>query len=422
MTAAVLCIGTELTRGELVDTNGPWIASKLTELGYRVVCVESVPDDEAEIVAALRRLSDRVSVLVCTGGLGPTTDDLTASAVARAMGVQLARHEPSLEAIQRRIERAGRTMSASNAKQADLPDGAQALPNGAGTAPGFAVFIGNCRAYFAPGVPRELEHLWEAHIAPRLQSVAVITSHQVRLRTFGLPESVVGEKLAGLEEQHPGLTLGYRATFPEVEVKVHVAASSQNDARHAALVAAEEVRARLGTAVYGEGGDTFPLAVGRALRSRAWRLAVAESCTGGLIGHLLTRAPASDFFVGGAMVYANSAKTRILGVNEETLRAHGAVSGEVARAMAEGIRRGAEADVALAVTGIAGPTGGSPEKPVGLVYWAVAHPGGTSVTSRVLGGDRGQIQKLAAYVGLSLVRDLAMEERSSSLLRVATSG
>lgn len=422
MTAAVLCIGTELTRGELVDTNGPWLASRLTELGFQVTAVDTVPDDEAEIIAALRRLAERATVLVCTGGLGPTTDDMTAAAVAKALGVSLVQHEPSLEAIHRRVERAGRTMSPSNAKQADLPDGAVALSNAVGTAPGFAVFIGNCRAYFAPGVPRELEHLWEAHIAPRLQSVAVITSHQIRLRTFGLPESVVGEKLAGIEDQHPGLTIGYRATFPEVEVKVHVRAATQNDARHIATVAAEEVRIRLGAAVYGEGGDTFPVAIGRALRSRGWRLAVAESCTGGLVGHLLTRAPASDFFVGGGIVYANSAKTRILGVNEETLRAHGAVSGEVARAMAEGIRRAAESDVALAVTGIAGPTGGTPEKPVGLVYWAVAHPGGTTVTSRVLLGDRSQIQRLAAFIGLSLVRDVAMEERSSSVLRVATSG
>ncbi|MCC6645787.1 MAG: competence/damage-inducible protein A [Polyangiaceae bacterium] len=422
MTAAVLCIGTELTRGELADTNGPWLAARLTELGFQVARVEVVPDDEGEIVAALRRLSERASVLVCSGGLGPTTDDLTAAAVARALGVPLVCHEPSLEAIRRRFERAGREMSPSNSKQAELPEGAQALSNAAGTAPGFAAFIGDCRAYFTPGVPRELEHLWEAHIAPRLRSVAVVTSHQVRLRTFGLPESAVGEKLAGLEEQHAGLTLGYRASFPEVEVKVHVSATSQADARQTALVVAEEVRVRLGAAVYGEGGDTFPLAVGRALRSRGWRLAVAESCTGGLVGHLLTRAPASDFFVGGAIVYANSAKTRILGVNEETLRAHGAVSPEVARAMAEGIRRAAEADVALSVTGIAGPTGGTPEKPVGLVHWAVAHPGGTSVTTRVLTGDRGQIQRLAAYVGLSLVREIALEERSSSLLRVATSG
>ncbi len=422
MTAAVLCIGTELTRGELVNTNGPWIAARLTELGFEVVRTETVPDDEGEIVAALHRLAARARVLVCTGGLGPTSDDLTAAAAAAAMGVSLVCDEASLDAIRRRFERAGREMSPSNAKQADLPDGAQALPNAAGTAPGFAAFIGDCRAYFTPGVPRELEHLWEAHIAPRLQSVAVITSHQVRLRTFGMPESVVGEKLAGLEEQSAGLRLGYRATFPEVEVKVHVSAASQADARQLAFVAAEEVRARLGACVYGEGGDTFPVAVGRALRSRGWRLAVAESCTGGLIGHLMTRAPASDFFVGGAIVYANSAKTRILGVNEETLRAHGAVSGEVARAMAEGIRRASGAEIALAVTGIAGPTGGTPEKPVGLVHWAVSHPGGTTVKSRVLSGDRGQIQRLAAYIGLSLVRELAMEERSSSLLRVATSG
>jgi nicotinamide-nucleotide amidase len=420
MSAAVLCIGTELTRGELVNTNAPFLAAGLTDLGFNVTALETVDDDEARIVESLRRLSASHRVLLVSGGLGPTTDDLTSAAVARAMGVGLVRHEPSLEAIRRRFEKLGRSMSPSNEKQADVPEGAEVLPNGHGTAPAFAVFIGECRAFFLPGVPRELEPLYVGQIAPRLRAIVVNDSHQVRLKTFGLPESVVGERLAGLEAAHAGLTLGYRATFPEIEVKVHVRAASQGAARASAHSIAEEVRQRLGPHVYGDGEDSFPEAVGRAVRARGFRLALAESCTGGLIGHLLTSVPASEFFVADAVTYANSAKATLLGVSEDVLRAHGAVSAEVAVAMAEGIKRVCDVDLALAVTGIAGPTGGTPEKPVGLVFWAVTHRGGTLVKSRVLGGDRAQIQRLAAYVGMSLVRDVCLEDdRKSAVMRVA---
>jgi nicotinamide-nucleotide amidase len=421
MTAAILSIGTELTRGELVNTNAPWLAAQLTELGFDLVAVDTVKDARADIVAALKRLSATSKVLVVTGGLGPTTDDITSECVAEAMGVKLARHEASLDAIRRRFEKLGREMSPSNEKQADFPEGADVLPNANGTAPAFAVFLGDCRAFFMPGVPREMKAIYETLVAPRLRPVAVIDSHQIRLRTFGLPESTVGERLAGLEEANPGLTIGYRASFPEIEVKVHVRARTGDEARTRASIVADEVRNRLGQYVFGEGDDTFPEAVGRAFRARGFRLAVAESCTGGLVGHLITSVPAaSDYFVADAVTYANSAKTRLLGVNEETLRGHGAVSAEVAAEMAEGIRRVGEVDVGLSITGIAGPTGGSPEKPVGLVYWGISTARGTVVKSRTLFGDRSMIQRLAAYVGLQLVREAAMlDERSSTHVRAA---
>lgn len=410
MTAAILCIGTELTRGEIVNTNAPWLASRLTALGFRVQAIDVVDDDDARIQEALLRLSARHKVLVCSGGLGPTTDDMTAASAARALRVGLVRHEPSIEAMRRRYEKSGRQLSPTNAKQADLPEGAEALPNTRGTAPGFTVSFGGCSAFFLPGVPDEVEGLWQEQVAPRLQGREVLDSHQIRLKTFGLPESIVGERLAGLEEAHPGLTLGYRVSYPEIEVKVLVRARDEDEARGKASGVAEEVRARLGEVVYGEGDDTLAEAVARAIRGRGWRLALAESCTGGLAGHLLTSFPASEFFVADAVTYANSAKTRLLGVQEEVLRGHGAVSAEVAAAMAEGIRRVCEVDVALAITGIAGPTGGTPEKPVGLVYWAVSHPGGTLVEHRVLSGERRQIQRMAAFVGLSLVRQVCLAD------------
>lgn len=410
-TAAVLCIGTELTRGEIVNTNGPWLAGRLTELGFDVRAVDTVDDDAGRITEALRRLGERSEVLVCSGGLGPTTDDLTAATVASLLGVGVEPHGPSVEAIRRRFEKVGRPVNESSLRMADLPVGAEALPNPVGTAPGFAVTIGRSLAVFLPGVPREVEALWSSQVEPRLRQRVTRTSVQLRMRTFGLPESQVGDRLHGLEEEYPGLTIGYRATIPEVEVKLLMRGDDEGQARERVMAIAEEVRSRLGDVVYGDGEDSFPECVARAVRSRGWRLALAESCTGGLIGHLLTSFPASEFFSASAVTYANSAKTRLLGVNDDILRAHGAVSAEVAAAMAEGIRRVCDVDIALSVTGIAGPTGGTPEKPVGLVHWAVAHPGGTLLEHRVLAGERQDIQRMAAFVGLSLVRRVCLEMR-----------
>ncbi|MCU0680958.1 MAG: CinA family nicotinamide mononucleotide deamidase-related protein [Polyangiaceae bacterium] len=410
MAVAVLSIGTELTRGELVNSNAAWLGARLSELGFEVRSIVTVDDHRGRIVEALKNLGASHRVVVVTGGLGPTSDDVTSESAAEALGVALVRHEGAFDAMRRRFERLGRAMSPLHAKQADLPEGAEALLNPVGTAAAFCANLGDALVFFLPGVPHEMQRLWEEHVAPRLRPLAPDDRHLVRLRTFGLPESEVAERLGGLEEAQPGLSLAYRASFPEVEVKVQMRASTREAAREAARAAADEVRKRLGDAVYGEGEDAFPESIGRALRARGWRLALAESCTGGLISHLLTAHPASEFFVASAVTYANSAKSRLLGVGEEVLRAHGAVSAEVAAAMARGVRRACDVDVALAVTGIAGPSGGSPEKPVGLVFWSVAHPGGVEVRQRVLAGDRAQIQRLAAFVGLAFVRDVCRGE------------
>jgi nicotinamide-nucleotide amidase len=406
MTCAILCIGTELTRGELVDTNGPWLAAALTDLGFEVVEKATVDDDRGRIIAAFHRLAAWAKVIVCTGGLGPTTDDLTSSAVAEALGVGLEADAASLEHIRRRIEKFGRTMSPSNAKQADFPVGAEVLANPIGTAPGFRVTAGGALAFFMPGVPREMRRMFEEQVAPRIRQLAPSDSRQTRLRTFGLPESVVGERLAGVEEAFPGVTIGYRAHFPEIEVKVLARAGDAAAASALCVRATDDVRQRLADVIYGEGEDTFAGVVGRGLRARGFTLAIAESCTGGLVGHMVTREPgASDFLLVDAVTYANSAKTRLLGVDEDVLRGHGAVSPEVAAAMAEGVRRVASADVALSLTGVAGPSGGTAEKPVGTVYLAVASAKGTTVKHRVFPGERLQIQTLASYAGLQMVRE-----------------
>jgi nicotinamide-nucleotide amidase len=407
MSCAVLSIGTELTRGELVNTNVSTLSASLTDLGFEVTEQCIVDDDEPRIVAALERLAKQHDVIVSTGGLGPTTDDLTTAAVAKTLGVPLVRDEGSLDHIRRRFEKLGRPMSDSNAKQADFPEGANVLANPIGTAPGFEVKLGRARAFFMPGVPREMTQMFEEQVVPRIRELAPNDAHQIRYRTFGLPESVVGEKLAGVEQAFPGVTIGYRAHFPEIEVKVLARGKDNASAQALAERAASEVRSRLGDVIYGDGDDTFAGVVGRELRTRSWTLAIAESCTGGLVGTMLTREPgASDYLVLDAVTYANSAKQRVLGVDEEVLRGHGAVSPECACAMAEGARRVTGADVALAITGIAGPTGGSDAKPVGLVYLAVANAHTpTIVKERRFRGDRMWIQTLAAYSGLALVRD-----------------
>ena len=420
MTCAVLSIGTELTRGELVNSNAAWLSAGLTDLGFEVVEHDVVDDHRDRIVAALERLSRFADVIVCTGGLGPTTDDLTTVAASAALGVGLVRDEGSLDHIRRRFERLGRTMSDSNAKQADFPVGSTVLPNPIGTAAGFEIKLHAARVYFMPGVPHEMKRMFDEQVIPRIRDIAPNDSFQIRFRTFGSPESVVGERLAGVEDDFPGVTIGYRAHFPEIEVKVLArlpgpASRRPGDVRPVdpqALVrdlaerAAAEVRSRLGDIVYGDGDDTFAGVVGRALRTRGWTLAIAESCTGGLVGHMVTKEPgASDYLLLDAVTYANSAKQSVLGVDEDVLRGHGAVSAECACRMAEGARRVSGADVALAITGIAGPGGGSDTKPVGLVYLAIASADGTVVKERHFNGERLWIQTLAAYVGLQMVRD-----------------
>ena len=405
MGCAVLSIGTELTRGELVNTNASWLASALTDLGFTVTEIVTVDDDRGRIVGALERLGRTAQVVVCTGGLGPTTDDLTTEAVADALGVRVVRDNGSLEAIRRRFEKLGRAMSESNAKQADFPEGAEILPNPIGTAPGFAVRVGKAIACFMPGVPAEMQRMFEEQVTPRVRALAANDTHQVRLHTFGLPESVVGERLAGVEAAFPGVTIGYRAHFPEIEVKVFARAQSAAQARDLCERAAVEARARLAEVLFGEGDDTFAGVLGRELRKRGLTLAIAESCTGGLVGHMITREPgASDFLLLDAVTYSNGAKTAVLGVDEEVIRGHGAVSSEVAAAMAEGARHVSGADLALSLTGVAGPSGGTDEKPVGTVYLAVASAQGTKVERRAFSGDRHRIQKMAAWVGLQLVR------------------
>lgn len=404
--AAVLCIGTELTRGELVNSNASWLAESLTKLGLEVTAVDCVDDDRTRIEQSLRRLSLEHRILVCTGGLGPTTDDITTECAARVLGVGLERDAASLTQIEARLARYGRKLGGSNLKQADFPIGAQILPNPNGTAPGFRISLASCDAYFMPGVPSEMKAMFDTSIAPQLSSLVSEPRQQIVLRTYGAPESEVNDLLAGVEESF-GVVIGYRATLPEIEVKVLAKAASLTAAQALARRAADEVRVRLGERIYAEGFGSLPESVGALLAERGKTLALAESCTGGLAAELMTRTPGSSrYFLGGVVAYANQAKTTLLAVPAQLIETHGAVSAEVAVAMAEGARARLGADFGLAFTGIAGPDGGSEQKPVGLVHWAVATASETQTQQRVFSGSRLDVRRRAAFAGLNLVRKM----------------
>lgn len=421
--AAVLSIGTELTRGELVNGNARWLSDRLVEIGFSVVEHTTVPDDAERIRRTLLRLGRDVKVIVCTGGLGPTSDDLTTAVVADALGVGVVRDAATLSKIEARYRALHRPMPAMNAKQADFPAGARILPNGVGTAPGFAVQIERATAYFMPGVPREMEHIFEHEIASELAGMVVRRSHQVHIRTFGLYESVVAERLSDLvfedargAKHPPGITLGYRVTFPEVEVKVLAEAEDLSAARALAERVAAEVRERLGTAVFGGKGDSYPQYVCQLIKESGLKVAVAESCTGGLLGKMLTDVPgSSEYVLGGVISYANSLKVELLGVDERVLNEQGAVSEEVARAMAEGVLRKTAADVSVGVTGIAGPGGGTEQKPVGTVCFAIARAasigGGTLTFTERFPGTRDRVRIFTAYYALRLFANAAREHQ-----------
>jgi len=405
MTVALLSTGSELLRGEVVNTNASWLAERLSELGHHVAAIEVVGDTREELVASIGRLTTAHRLVVVTGGLGPTTDDLTAAAAAEQAGVKLMTNEEALADIQQRVAQRAIPLRASHAKQAKLPAGCEMIPNETGTAPGFVMQSEGCEAFYLPGVPSEMRVMFERYIALRVRSTGDEQSYSICLHTVGVGESWLADQLDDLELGE-AVTIGFRAKTSEVDVRLRAAASGNEPAAARSRVehAAELVRERLGEAVYGEGEQTMSLLAANGVRNKGWRLAVAESCTGGLIAQQLTSIPASDYFMGGVVTYADSAKTGLLGVSEDTLRDHGAVSPQVAAEMANGARRAFDCEVAVSVTGIAGPTGATATKAVGLCYWAVAHPGGTVVEDRVFSGDRNRVQNKAVFATLDLLR------------------
>ncbi len=370
ISAEILSTGNEVLLGAVADTNAAHIASELWGLSVPVSRHTCVGDDLAALVAAMREIAERADVAVVTGGLGPTPDDLTSIAAATAAGVPQVLDPDALAWIEALFQMAGRPMPPSNRQQALFPEGSLRLDNPIGTAPGFALTIGRCRFFFLPGVPREMRRMMADKVLPALREMAG-GAPAVGLRAlsiFGATEASIGEKTADIAALVPGVTIGLQASFPVIRVKVYGRGETPEAVDGMMDRATALVEERLGQWVLSREGKNPEDVVGNILKSLGKTLAVAESCTGGLISHMLTQAPgSSDYFLLGAVTYSNEAKTRVLSVSPETIARFGAVSTETAAEMAEGARRVAGADFGLSTSGIAGPTGGSAEKPVGTV-------------------------------------------------------
>jgi nicotinamide-nucleotide amidase len=392
--------GDELTTGAVADTNAAFIAGRLWDLGLTVRRVMTAPDDRAEITAVLAEAARLAPVVICTGGLGPTRDDLTAEAAAAAFGRALHEDAGALAQVEAAFVSRGRPMNPTNRKQAVLPEGAVVLENRWGTAPGFRVDHAGTALFFLPGVPREMRPMMETWVLPAVRALRPGAGPRLRvLRVLGVPESELEARLQGMGQA--GLTVGFRTRAPENEVKLRFDAAVSAESEAAAVA---EARGRIGSRAWGLDCGDLAEVVAAALTARGETLGLAESCTAGRLAAWLGSVPgASAFLLEGAVVYSNDAKVRTCGVAPAQLEAHGAVSEPVARALAEGIRARAGSTYGIGITGIAGPAGGTAEKPVGTVHLALAGPGGTLHRAERFFGDRDRVTASAAAAALFLL-------------------
>lgn len=399
---AVLTTGDELINGEMADTNTLQIARFLGEKGYAIRESRSVGDLEEEIAQALLELAAKREVVIVTGGLGPTEDDLTARAAARAFGRRLALNDEALRQLRDFFHRNNLEMNPRNEKQALLPQKAAILPNLLGTAPGFTFRQGKAELFFLPGVPKEMVAMLEQEVLPRLQARSGGHPLQERiLKIFGLSEPQTEEMLAA-QPLPQGTLLGFGIDYPFLLVKLRATGEEADQLLDQAELAARRL---LEPYIFGSGRETLPGNVARMLTNAGLTIALAESCTGGMIAAMLTDLPgASAFLERGAVTYANSAKRDWLGVSDDILEREGAVSEACALAMARGIREAAGTDLGLAVTGIAGPEGGTPQKPVGTVFLALCGADFEQVKGFRFSGDREKIRRMAACMALDWVR------------------
>jgi nicotinamide-nucleotide amidase len=410
----VLTIGTELLLGYTVDTNAAELGRALAAAGAEITRRTTVADRPEAIRAGVAEALDRAGFVITTGGLGPTRDDMTKTVVAELFGKRLVLDERLLAGIQARFDRLGRTMPAINRTQAEVPEGAVILPNARGTAPGLWVEDAGGRVVvLLPGVPREMRGLLVEEVLPRIVARQggerrVVLSRTVR--TTGVSESALAERVGPIEPDIAPLTLAYLPSVQGVDLRVTAWGLELKDAEAQLADVVRRLKAAVGEHGYGEEDADLAAVLLEALRTGRHRLAVAESCTGGMVGERITNIPgASDTFIGGVVAYADVIKTAALKVPLETLEAYGAVSAEAVRAMAEGAQRLFSADCTIAVTGIAGPGGGTPEKPVGTVWLAARVHTATRVLQRVLPGDRDEVRRRAAQAGLDLLRRLLAE-------------
>jgi nicotinamide-nucleotide amidase len=406
LTAEIIAIGSELLAPDRADTNSLWLTEKLNSIGIEVKLKTIVGDDDARLEEAIKDAVKRSRVVITTGGLGPTEDDITRKVAARALGRRLLLDENVLEWIRGRFASFGRAMPERNSRQAMVIDGSEVLDNPNGTAPGLFIEHEGTSVTLLPGPPREMNPMFERLVMPRLSAKAGNLRVVRRLlRVAGMGESAVDELIAPvyMKYENPQTTILFNQS--EIELQLTAQGKTESEAETLLDRLSEELEERLGHAIFSFRGETMEEVVGLKLAVGGYTVAVAESCTGGLIAQRLTDVPgASKYFVEGVVAYSNDAKTRTLGVEPILLLEHGAVSAAVAEAMAEGVRQRANTDFGLSVTGIAGPDGGTEEKPVGLVFIALSDDAHTEHRKLYLPGDRHLIRWRASQAALDLLR------------------
>ena len=406
MDAEIIAVGSELLTPERLDTNSLYLTAELNKLGVEVVTKCVIGDDLNRLADAVARALDRSGIVILSGGLGPTEDDLTREAVAQATGRELVFHPEIAEALERRFAAMKRKMSEINKRQAFVIAGAEILPNDRGTAPGQWVSTNRAVAMLLPGPPHELKAMFEQQCMSRL--TRIVPKQAIRtafLRVTGMPESDLDALISPVYKKYPNVATTILAANGDLQVHLRARCDTEPEAEALLAEVVPPIESLLGDRLYSRNGDPLEVLVGGLLRQCNATLAVAESCTGGMLGARLTAVPgSSQYFAGGFITYSNRLKHELLGVPAETLDSFGAVSPETAEAMAAGARERAGSTYAVSITGVAGPDGGSPEKPVGLVYIGIAGPEGTAVAQRRFIGDRERIRVFTTQAALDLLR------------------
>ena len=410
MNAEIIAVGSELLTPHRQDTNSLYLTEKLNELGVEVRFKCIVGDDREGLTAAAKLAMRRSDIIVFTGGLGPTEDDLTREAVADALGLKLQRDPEVIAKLEERFAKRGMKMAANNAKQADMLTNATMLPNLLGTAPGQWIggkYDGRERLLMLlPGPPYELKALFETECIPRLRTRIPVQHIAFRtLKMAMMPESQVDARVAPIYKTYADVETTILAGGGEIQLHLRCRKDSEADAEARVEELAEKIEDELGDAIFSRKGETIEQIVSYLLQMRSMTLAVAESCTGGLLAERITSLSGSSrYFLGGAVVYSNELKTQFANVPKALIDQHGAVSREVAASMAEGIRKRCLASYGIGITGVAGPSGGTEQKPVGLVYIALAGEEGTQVVERTFPGDRKRIRQFATQQALEMIR------------------
>lgn len=416
MKAEIITIGDEILIGQIVDTNSAWIAEQFNIHGIEIYQITSVHDDHEHILEALKNAAEKVDLVILTGGLGPTKDDITKNTLCEFFQSELILHEPTLEHIKNRFVKRNIDINKLNRDQALVPDNCTVLHNLLGTAPGMWFEKGKTIFVSLPGVPFEMKYLVENEVLPRLVQTGKTKAiyHQTVL-TQGIPESMLAIRIEEFENSLPAnVKLAYLPSPMAVRLRLSAIGHNKNELKIIVEKEVEKLKQLIPEAIYGYGDETMAEAIGKLLLPAGKTLSIAESCTGGFISHLITSVPGcSAWYKGAVTAYANQVKQNLLGVRAETIEKYGAVSEETACEMAEGVRKVLNADFALATSGIAGPDGGTPEKPVGTVWIAVATPKSVSARKFVFGDNRERNILRSGQTALQLLRTKILEELNS---------